>query len=137
MFWIIVEVTDFSIYLIFKFKLTENANIPTLCISGKLKMSGWSWFKSLWGQQKLFLGTVRLNKILFQNDVFHCRGLYGEQVERTEKLQAHALKFMHVFAILTESLEDNTGDTKDINDFLLMLGATHASFKGFEQVFFL
>ena len=68
---------------------------------------------------------------------FHCRGLYGEQVEHTEKLQAHALKFMHVFAILTESLEDNTGDTKDINDFLLMLGAKHASFKGFEQVFFL
>ena len=84
-----------------------------------------------------FSRIVRLNKFCFKTTFFHGRGLYGEQVEHTEKLQAHALKFMHVFAILTESLEDNTGDTKDINDFLLMLGATHASFKGFEQVFFL
>ena len=99
----------------------------------------WSWLKSLWGQQNcvVFLRIVPLNKFCFKTTFFHGRGLYGEQVEHTEKLQAHALKFMHVFAILTESLEDNTGDTKDINDFLLMLGATHASFKGFEQVFFL
>ena len=58
-------------------------------------------------------------------------------MENTENLEAHALKFMRVFAILTESLEDNNSDSKAINDFLLMLGAKHASFKGFEQVFFL
>ena len=65
------------------------------------------------------------------------RGVYEDEVEDSEKLRSHAQKFMRIFAMLTDSLEDNTSDTKEINDFLLMLGAKHASFKGFDLVSFL
>ena len=70
----------------------------------------------------------KIEYFLCLNLFIYFRGISADEVEDNEKLRVHAQTLMRVFAMLTDSLEDNTSDTKEINDFLLMLGAKHASF---------
>ncbi len=64
------------------------------------------------------------------------RGLSSDQLDDSERLRAHALSYMKVFALVADALEDQAGDAA-VNEYLLMLGAKHSSFKGFDPIYFM
>ncbi len=65
--------------------------------------------------------------------VQHFRNMPLAEIERSERFQNHVRMFMSTIASVTESLERDDGAASDM---LLMLGAKHATFKGFNCLYF-